>query len=74
MLPKLTDFIPKERFGIYRDDFRCISDEPGPTIDKLKKNIISIFKEENLRMIPEGLPFHIVNFLYLTLNLKDNSY
>ena len=61
-------------FGLYRDDFLAITSGSGPQIDRIKKDLIKIFKAEGLNMSFEGPPSSIVNFLDIELNLTNFSY
>ena len=61
-------------FGLYRDDFLSIASGSGPEIDRLKKNIISIFKNEGLKIVCEEAPGTITNFLDICLNLETKGY
>ena len=65
----------KERVGLYRDDglayFENIS---GPQTEKIRKDVIKIFKQEFNLSITSETKLKIVNFLDVTLNLSTGKY
>ena len=74
ILNKLSNLIDIDIIDLYRDDglgiFESIS---GPQIERKKKNIIKVFKIRGLSIIVTT-NITSVDFLYVTLNLKTESY
>ena len=74
ILSVLSKKFEKENIGLYRDDglayFHGIS---GPTSDRIRKDIIKIFKDFGLR-ITIKTNLKIVNFLDVTFNLNTATY
>ena len=70
----LSEKYDKNDFGLYRDDglaiFRNVS---GPQSEKIKKTFQKIFKDNHLD-ITITCNMKIVNYLDVTLNLRDGSY
>ena len=59
---------------IYRDDGLGVSDLPKRVIEhSLKKQLIGIFSEQDLKIIVEA-PQKIVNFLNITMDLNTGRY
>ena len=74
MLNKLQTKYDKKNFGLYRDDgLGILKNMSGPQSEKVKKDIKAIFKEEGLDLIIECNK-NIVDYLDITLNLKDGTY
>ena len=49
LLKKLSPLLEKKNFGLYRDDgFATVNSSSGPVLDRMRKDIISIFKNEGL--------------------------
>ena len=46
--------LPWEHFGLYRDDVLGLVKGGGPHIERIKKNIIQIFKQEGLKVTAEA--------------------
>ena len=74
MLNQLRTAIDKSSVGLYRDDgLAAISNSNGSKLDRIRKDIIALFKEE-------GLSITIVtnliqtDFLYVTFNLATKKY
>ena len=54
LLDKLSNFIGRENVGLYRDDgLAAINSSSGPVLDKMRKNIIALFKNEGLSITIE---------------------
>ena len=61
--------------GLYRDDgLCCFHNISGPQSEKIKKNLINIFKDKFNLKITIRTNLKVVNFLDVTLNLADNSF
>ena len=74
ILNELKKEVKKEDIGLYRDDgLLVLKHEDGQKSDKLRKNIIQIFKNIGFE-IEIKVKLKIVDFLDITLNLKDSSY
>ena len=74
MLNRIKLSMPQSQLGLYRDDGLCIvPNSNGPKIDKIKKNITKIFKDEGLNITVEA-NIDIVNFLDVTLNIKTQKF
>ena len=54
--------------------FLSIASGSRPEIDRLRKKIISIFKNEGLKIVCEEAPGSITNFLDICLNLETKGY
>ena len=64
----------KENMGLYRDDgLACLHGIDGPTSDRIRKDIVSIFQELNLKVTIQT-NLKAVNFLDVTLNLSTGTY
>ena len=74
LLSKIHKIVPISYIGLYRDDgLAVIPNANGPKLDRIRKDLIKCFKEENLQIttiinLPE------VDFLDVHLNLKAGSY
>ena len=75
ILSVLGEKYGKERVGLYRDDglayFENIS---GPQAEKIRKDVIKIFKQEFDLSIASETNLKTVNFLDVTLNLSTGKY
>ena len=74
ILNLLSEIFNKNDIGLYRDDgLGVVKNSSGPQIEKIKKNIQKIFKDNGLDVIIDCNQ-KIVNYLDVTLNLIDGSY
>ena len=74
LLSKLSALVNKASIGLYRDDcLAVVSNISGPTLDRLRKRIIALFKEENLSITIETSLFS-TDFLDVTLDLQREKY
>ena len=74
LLQKLLLLLGKENFGLYRDDgLAVINTTSGPVLDRMRKNIISLFKEEGLSITIE-INLVETDFLDVTFNLGTGKY
>ena len=74
LLEKLSPLLGKEKFGLYRDDgLPTVNSGSGPVLDRMRKGIISIFKNEGLSI---AIKTNIIetNFLDVTFNLLTGKY
>ena len=74
LLEKMRDKFPMMNFGLYRDDgLACHRRIPGPTLERYKKGIIQLFKDNGLKItIETGLK--TVDFLDVTFNLATETF
>ena len=73
-LEKLSNFLGKEKVGLYRDDgFTAINSCSGPVLDRTRKKIITIFKKEGLNITIE-MNLADTDFLDVTFNLGTEKY
>ena len=71
---KLSTLIDKKKIGLYRDDGLSVIDNPnGPKLDRLRKDIIRIFKSEGLNITIET-NLSVTDFLDVTLDLSMNKF
>ena len=64
-----SEFVGKN-IGLCRDDgFSCFENNSGPELEKIKKNICKIFKDNGSNIIIET-NLHITGYLVVTFNLK----
>ena len=74
LLHKISNIIPQQSVGLYRDDgLAAIEHGNGPMLDRIRKDLHQYFKDEGLKIKVE-LNKTTVDFLDTTLNLKDGSY
>ena len=59
--------------GLYRDDGLAVFNEPPRTIERIKKKICDIFKNNGLRITIEANK-KVVNYLDVTMDLNQSSY
>ena len=74
LLHRLDPLLGKQAVGLYRDDgIACLNKISGPNTDKLRKSIIKIFKEFDMKITIET-NLKIADFLDVTLDLNNDSY
>ena len=73
LLHKLEDILPKESLGLYRDDGLCMVEGGGPVMERTKKKIVALFKEEGFGITTEA-NLIATSFLDVWLNLEDGSF
>ena len=74
LLNDVTTLLGKENVGLYRDDGLAVVDKAtGPKLDRMRKDIIAIFKNHGLS-ITIDINLKIVEFLDVTFNLHQNKY
>ena len=74
LLDKLSSLIARKNIGLYRDDgIAAINSSSGPVLDKRRKNIIALFKNEGLPITTEINLFE-TDFLYVTFNLATQKF
>ena len=74
LLDKLSSLIEKSQIGLYRDDGLSVIHNPnGPKLDKLRKEIIKIFKTEGLNITIET-NLTTTDFLDVSFDLSTGKY
>ena len=74
LLDKLSSLIGRKNVGLYRDDgLAAINSSSGPVLDKMRKNIIALFKNEGLSITIETNLFE-TDFLDVTFNLATGKF
>ena len=73
MLNNLEEIMPKENFGIYRDDGLSVVEGGGPQVERIKKKIIQLFKAHDLKITIEGNS-KVVDFLDVVMDLSSASF
>ena len=74
ILDKMKTNFPEINFGLYRDDgLGATKTARKSKMEQKKKAIVKMFKSMGLE-ITIDTNMHIVNFLDVTMNIKDGSY
>ena len=74
LLNQLSTVIDKSSVGLYRDDgLAAINNANGPELDRIRKDIIPLFKEEGLSITIEINLFE-TDFLDDIFNLATKKY
>ena len=74
ILSKMKENFPTLNFGLYRDDGLAAHQKtPGPTLEKMKKDITKLFKQHKLKITIQT-NMKQVDFLDVTLNLNNGEY
>ena len=74
LLHKLNKTIKNQHLGLYRDDgLAIVNSKSGPIIESIKKNILTIFQNNGLKITTESNLLQ-TNFLDITLNLITGKY
>ena len=74
LFEKISDICNKCDIGLYRDDGLAVfRNKSGPHLEKIKKELQRLFKKYDLEIIAESNQ-KIVNYLGVTLNLKDGTF
>ena len=74
LLNRLGTVVDKSSVGLYRDDgIAVINNANGPKLDRIRKDIITLFKEEGL---PITIETNLIetDFLDVTFNLEIKKY
>ena len=71
MLIKLMVRFNKSMFGLFRDDGLMVIRCGGPDVDRARRDVIEIFKQEGLKVTTE-CNATCVDFLDVVLNLKND--
>ena len=72
MISKLIMKFKKSLFGIYIDDGLMVVKGGGPEVDRARKEVISIFLQEDLRITTESNS-RCVDFLDIVMDLSSDS-
>ena len=73
MLNILAKVMPKENFGLYRDDGLCVVEGGGPEVERLRKKIVKLFKDHNLKITTESNS-NVVQFLDVVMDLTSATF
>ena len=74
LLDKLSKLLGKDNVGLYRDDrLAPVKSTSGPVLDKMRKNIITLFKNEGLG-IKIDTNLIETGFLDVTFNLLTGKF
>ena len=74
LLEELTNNIPKESVGLYRDDgLAILPNTSGPETERLKKKIRKLFKNNKLKITIEA-GMHQTDFLDVIFNASTGKY
>ena len=74
LLDKLSSLIGRKNVGLYRDDgLAAINSSSGPVLDKMRNNIIALFKNDGLSITIETNLFE-TDFLDVTFNLATGKF
>ena len=74
LLEKISEICNKCDIGLYRDDGLAVfRNKSGTHLEKIKKELQRLFKEDDLEIIAESNQ-KIVNYLDVTFNLKDGTF
>ena len=73
-LDQLSNILPVESFGLYRNDgLAILSGISGPDTERTIKNIRNLFKNSNLKITIEA-GMQQTDFLYVTFNEDNGKY
>ena len=74
ILSKLSNLLPEEEIGLYRDDVLILlRNRNGLLMDRIRKNVIKLFKQTAFKIEIET-NLKIENFLDVTFNLANSTY
>ena len=74
LLTKMKENFKNLNFGLYRDDGLGFTHKlSGPKVERLRKDIISMFKSYDLK-IEISCNLHIVDFLDVSFDLRTGKY
>ena len=74
LLDKISKKYDKNSIGLYRDDrLSVFKNKSGTQLERIKKNLQKTFKDFGLEIVVES-NLRIVNYLDVTLNLKNGSF
>ena len=74
LLDKLSELLGKDNVGLYRDDgLAAVKSTSGPVLDKMRKNIITLFKNEGLGITIDTNLIE-TDFLDVTFDLTSGKF
>ena len=74
LLDKLSKLLGKDNVGLYRDDgLAAVKSTSGPVLDKMRKNIITLFKSKGLGITIDTSLIE-TDFLDVTFNLTTGKF
>ena len=74
LLDKLSKLLRKDNVGLYRDDgLAAVKSTSGPVLNKMMKNIITLFKNEGLGITIDTNLIE-TDFLDVTFNLTTGKF
>ena len=73
LLSLLSDVIDKESMGLFRDDGLAMIEGSGPEVERLRKKVMKIFKDQGLQVTIEA-NLKITEFLDVQFNLETGEY
>eukprot|EP00117_Sycon_ciliatum_P012858 scpid63030/ scgid13757/ len=74
LLNQLSEHLPKEQIGLYRDDGLAVMENvSGSAAERLKKKLVAVFTANDLRVTIET-NLKVVSFLDVTFNLFTGGY
>ena len=74
ILSQLSNLLPQEHIGLYRDDgLILLRNKNGQLADRIRKNVIKLFKDIGFKIQIET-NLKIGNFLDVTFNLANSTY
>ena len=74
ILDQLSQLFEHRTVGFYRDDgLAILKGLSGPETERVKKKVIKVFKGFGLKITIKA-NLHIVNFLDISLDLRNNTY
>ena len=74
LLDKLSELLGKDNVGLYRDDgLAAVKSTSGPVLDKMRKNIITLFKNEGLGITIDTNLIE-TDFLDVAFNLTSGKF
>ena len=74
LLDKLSKLLGKDNVGLYRDDgLAAVRSTSGPVLDKMRKNIITVFKNKGLGITIDTNLIE-TDFLDVTFNLATGKF
>ena len=69
LLSKMEELIPQQQLGLYRDDGLAVVNLPGPETERLRKRVIKLFANYNLKITTE-VNIKSTDFLDVLFNLE----
>ena len=69
LLSNLERLIPKDQIGLYRNDGLAVVELSGSEVGRLKKKVVKLFSEHNLRITTE-VNIKDTDFLDVVFNLQ----